>query len=103
MSAAAPTDTLTPRTVTRTLLFQASGRDAADLVSAELARLEAAYLKAFKRKMPVECLFVSHWGERPNSTVGITAYTTPDQTDILAYLRATVSVSPASATLRAAA
>lgn len=79
-------DQLTPATTVRTCIYTATGRDAPKLVQAELARLEAAYLKAHKRKIPAEVLHVSGWSEDERPYVGITAYTTPEQDAIRAFL-----------------
>jgi hypothetical protein len=96
-------DTPVPAAIRRTPLFTATGRDAADRVGIELSRLEAAFLKDRKRKLPVEMLFITSAGRPPNTVIGLTAYTSPEQADILAYLLATVSPSPATATQAAAA
>ncbi len=87
-------DTITPPTVKRTLLYQASGRDAITLVEAELKRLEELHLKTLKKRLEPSILSISHWGEAPNGKLGLTAYTTEAQADALAFLRAQVTVSP---------
>ncbi len=89
------TDTLTPPSTTRSLLFSASGREAIQLVEAELKRLEDLYLKAFKRKIPPEILSLSNWGEPPRAQFGITAYIDASQADVLTFLRTQVTASPA--------
>jgi hypothetical protein len=95
-------DTPVPAAIRRTPLFISTGRDAADRVGIELARLEAAYLKDRKRKLPPEVCFISSSGRPPNTVIGLTAYTSPEQADILAYLLATVSPSALTTTQAAA-
>lgn len=70
----------------RTLIFSTRGRDAARQVAAEQSRLEAAYLKAFKRKLPVD-LFIGSWGHPPTVTMGLIAHATADQAAAVDFLR----------------
>lgn len=83
-------DQLTPATTVRTCIYTATGRDAPKLVQAELARLEAAYLKGCKRKLPADVLFISNGAS-------IVAYTTPEQEPVRAFLVANTATDQRAA------
>ncbi len=71
--------------IQRHLLYQCEGKDAAKIVTAKLANLEAVYLKAHKRKLPVE-IFISSWGDTKSPSIGLTAYYTAEQRADLDFL-----------------
>lgn len=77
----------------RTTLFTATGPDSPAKAYAEISRLEAAYLKDRKRRLPVEILSISIWGTKPDLSCGVTAYVSETQQDILDYLQSIVSPS----------
>lgn len=85
----APTKPKEP--ITRTTLFSATGRDAARKVDTEMKRLEAEYLRVFKRRLNPSVLSIGSWGQYPNTSVGLTAYTTEDQAADLFWLRTNVA------------
>ncbi len=69
----------------RLILFEAAGPTGPAKVAAEMARLEAIYLKARKRKLPID-LFVSDLGDRDKPRYGITAYYRSDQVEDVRFL-----------------
>lgn len=69
----------------RTILYETS-KDTKE-VSATLSRLEEAYLKAHRRKLPAEILSLSVAGTRAKPIYQITAYYKPDQRAIVEFLQ----------------
>ncbi len=59
--------------IQRHLLYQCEGKDAAKIVTAKLANVELAYLRQFKRKLPVE-IYISSMGDIKSPAIGLTAY-----------------------------
>ncbi len=77
----------------RQLLFQAAGPTGPAKVSAEIARLEAIYLKTYKRKLPID-LFFSDMGTKTEPLYGLTAYFEPHQTEDVRFLISQTQDSP---------
>lgn len=70
----------------RQLLFEATGPTGPARIATELARLEALYLKAHKRKLPPDILSISHWGDKEKPVYGLTAYYEPAQLETVRFL-----------------
>lgn len=83
-----PTPTSRPR-LRALICTTTGGREEVHRLIAEVSRLEALYLKRYKRKLEVD-LFVSSWGNSLNMQVGITAHYNPEQESTVSFLRENV-------------
>jgi hypothetical protein len=70
----------------RRILFEATGPTGQKEVYAKIAHLEATFLKARKRKLPLEILSVGHGGTKEKPLYSLTAYYETAQTEDIRFL-----------------
>jgi hypothetical protein len=77
--------------VNRLLIYEAAGQNARQRVADRLDRLEAEYLKSYKRKIPGEILHISCWGDVKIPTFGLVAYHEPVHQPIIDQIQLVLS------------
>lgn len=91
----APAASPAPRR-TRLTLLSFTGLDAPKRLTAAQTALEAAYLKARKRKLDSSVLFVSSVGPREKTTLSLTAHYLPEQREDVSFLQREAEVLQSS-------